>query len=248
MIAQTPTCYGYFRQPLNPSKGSDNTRESLEAYCQQRLGHCTLGGLLEDDAGFASVALMARPAGKLFHQMLTRGDHAVIADSATAFISAREFTDQMRLWLGRGIHVHLLDLGIDTSAPGGQIAMHIALRCHEAETRRKSDQGCVRNSKAKEIGRPTNGRSPLGTKLIGKRGSKTLVLDIKERAVMQEIVRLKDDQKLSWKQVSDSIESRLAAHEGREFIDSAFYKRQWDVARCRRAYAQEKQLQATVSS
>jgi len=53
---------------------------------------------------------------------------------------------------------------------------------------------------------------------------------------MAEIVHLHDEEGFSYSAISDSVERRLCEYEGREFKDSASFKRKWAPSKCRRAY------------
>jgi hypothetical protein len=66
--------------------------------------------------------------------------------------------------------------------------------------------------------------------------------DWEERAIMAEITRLRDAEGWSFEAISDSIEQRICQSDGRQFRDSAFFKRKWSPSKCRRAYFAYKRI------
>jgi hypothetical protein len=65
---------------------------------------------------------------------------------------------------------------------------------------------------------------------------------MQERAIMAEIARLRDEKGWTWQTISDSVERRLCESDGRQFRQSAFFKRKWSPSKCRRAYSAYKQI------
>ena len=68
------------------------------------------------------------------------------------------------------------------------------------------------------------------------KGARYAVADEKTRAIMAEVVRLRDEEGWTWQEISDSIESRLCEYEGREMPDGVWRKRKWPFQKCHRAY------------
>jgi hypothetical protein len=66
--------------------------------------------------------------------------------------------------------------------------------------------------------------------------------DMHERAIMQEIARLRDEEGLSWRKISDLIEQQLCCRQGRPFTKSAFADRMWPYYGRMRAYKAWKKL------
>jgi hypothetical protein len=84
------------------------------------------------------------------------------------------------------------------------------------------------------------GVAPLGFRWAGARGSKDLEADPRHRATIAEIVRLREEEKLGWREVSDRLEEQLAAVEGRK--PRPMSERQWDLYGIRRWYARYQRL------
>ncbi len=79
------------------------------------------------------------------------------------------------------------------------------------------------------------GAVPLGFRWAGVRGSKNLEMDPKHRATIAEIIRLREQEKLGWREISDRLEEQLAAAEGRK--PRPMSERQWDPHNARRCNA-----------
>jgi hypothetical protein len=58
--------------------------------------------------------------------------------------------------------------------------------------------------------------APLGFRWAGAPGSKSLEVDPKHRATIAQIVRLREEENLGWREIPDRLESQLAAAEGRK--------------------------------
>ena len=61
---------------------------------------------------------------------------------------------------------------------------------------------------------------------------------------MKAIDRLRDQQQMSWEDISDQIEREVCRSEERQFKDSAFFKRKWPWHKCKRAYYAWRQIPA----
>ena len=46
----------------------------------------------------------------------------------------------------------------------------------------------------------------------------------------------------AWQAISDSVEQRICECDGRDFKDSAFFKKEWGPSKCRRAYLAHKRV------
>jgi ethanolamine utilization microcompartment shell protein EutL len=115
-----------------------------------------------------------------------------------------------------------------------------------AVTQGKSDLISERNravvARLHMLGRPRNQQVGLGYRLAGPEGARYAAADEKTRAIMAEIVRLRDEKGWTWHQISDSIESRLCDYEGRELPDGIWRKRKWSFQKCHRTYAAFKRI------
>jgi len=82
---------------------------------------------------------------------------------------------------------------------------------------------------------------PLGFRWAGVRGSKNLELDPRHRAAIAQTVRLREEEKLGWREISDRLEEQPAA-EGRK--PRPMSEREWDPSNARRCYARTRDSSA----
>ena len=96
------------------------------------------------------------------------------------------------------------------------------------------------HERQRERGLHPCGVAPLGFRWAGVRGSKNLEVDPRHRATIAEIVRLREEEKLGWREISDWLEEQSAAVEGRK--PRPMSERQWDPHNARRCYARYREL------
>ena len=103
------------------------------------------------------------------------------------------------------------------------------------KTPRDSARSKAMHERRRERGLHPCGVAPLGFRWAGARGSKNLEVDPRHRATIAQIVRLRKEEKLGWKEISDRIEEQLAVAENRK--PRPMSQRQWDLSNARRCYA-----------
>jgi len=141
-----------------------------------------------------------------------------------------------------GIAVHFADLGVDLSTPQGMLVANIMASVAQGQSDLISQRNKEIAARMKKLNRPCNGQKKLGYKAIGSKGHRQWMPDWEERAIMAEITRLRDAEGWSFEVISDSIEQRICQSDGRQFRDSAFFKRKWTPSKCRRAYFAYKRI------
>jgi len=91
-------------------------------------------------------------------------------------------------------------------------------------------------------GRPA-GKPRLGFRHVGRRKNRRAVPDQAQREILAMIVRLRDDEKLSWDKISDRVEEYRAAMENRRPLSRGF-RRGWTNRSCIRGYRAAKEIAA----
>lgn len=166
------TAYGYLRVSSDAQAvsglGLDAQLQRIRAE-QGRLqaAGVTVGGVYRDEAVSAvRHALRERPGGAALDAAVQAGDHVCIAMLDRAFRSQRDAVVTLESWLSRGVTVHLLDIGADTSTPIGQLTVGILAAVAQWESQRIGER--IRDAKAaqRRAGRSTNGRARLGYRLL----------------------------------------------------------------------------------
>jgi len=115
------------------------------------------------------------------------GDHVAAASYDRLTRSLKCYTDIKSRWLDRHVHVHMLDIGIDTSTPAGQMVFAVVAMVAEQESRRKSQRMTEVNETRRQAGRPVNGKKPWGFRRAGTNGHYHLESDPTELHVMEQV-------------------------------------------------------------
>jgi DNA invertase Pin-like site-specific DNA recombinase len=190
-----PTAYGYLRvsSDAQAASGLGLDAQLLRIRAEQgglQTAGVTIGPVYRDEAVSAvRHALRDRPGGSALDAAVQAGDHVCIAMLDRAFRTQRDAAVTLEAWLSRGVTVHLLDIGGDTSTPVGQLTVGILAAVAQWESQRIGER--IRGAKAaqRRAGRSTNGQPRLGYRLV--RGDH-LRPDARQRRIHRSIARLRD--------------------------------------------------------
>jgi DNA invertase Pin-like site-specific DNA recombinase len=246
-----PSAFGYRRcshqDSADSGLGLDAQERIIQGYFEMLRGEIPD---LQWGGGFADEVVSAyrgknyrfpdRPGGCAILDSAQEGDHVIVARFDRAFRNTADClrtADLLKEW---GIRLHICDLRIDTATAMGRFALTILAASAELESGWKSERTKAALAELRRRGQPTNGACrPMGFQWKGERGRRHLVPDPYERSIMGEIVRLRDNERLSWTIISDRIEQRLAEMEKRAPAKEG-WGRKWPKSRVRRAYQLEK--------
>ena len=240
-----PIAYAYIRvshkkseqSGLSPEAQSDRCRNYYEYRIKPEGVDYYDGPLLYDAAVSARhVPFQLRPAGRRLFEMVRPGDHVIFAYLDRGFRELSDYTKLIDLWDTMNVTVHFADLGVDLSTGPGRLVANIMASIAQGQSDLISERNKEIAARMRRLNRPLNGKKRLGYKLEGPPKYRQWVPDEIELSIMAEIVRLRDDQGMTWQEVSDKIEQDLCTHEGREFNPSVFVKRKWSWEKCRRGY------------
>jgi DNA invertase Pin-like site-specific DNA recombinase len=229
-----PTCYGYCRvstdgQAQNGT-GLDAQKDAIERYYRYKLEplEFTWGGFFIDPAVSGSVPLFEREAGAEMDARLERGDAVLFAKLDRGFRKFADFALVFQDWRDRGIAIHLIAEGIDLSEtnPIGEAMAAMMSVFAELEW----DRSCERSREAmtirKKQGKATNGYAGYGFRYVGPKAKRRRVPDEQERAVMEEIVRWRE-QGHSWERIYwHLLRNQIRTRKGKE----------WSVSRIRNCH------------
>ena len=165
----------------------DQVRTQAAALAQ-RL-HLRIGKIHEERGVSASKhPLLLRPAGSQLDEARQAGDHVVIAKLDRAFRSVRDCIVTCERWTERGVTIHILDIGMETSTPTGRLMLGLLSAIAQWEAARMGERireaAAVRRSR----GLSTNGHRRLGYRVAR---ACRLVPWPEERAIAARIVRLR---------------------------------------------------------
>ncbi len=206
------------------------------------------GFYVDRDTSAYKKAFLVRPAGRRLSAVLTTGDHVVFSRLDRAFRNVRDALTTIEIWQRRNIGIHFLDPQVDLSTAHGRAFLQMSAVWAEFSSALHSERMREVAAQARRQGRSLNGRKAMGWKLSSN--ATTPQPDYEERAIMAHIVWLRDERDLSWRKVSDAIESRLAAKDGRLPVPAyeGDSDRRFGRMRCLRAYHAAKELSIKPAS
>lgn len=212
--------------------------------------------LVEPAKSAFKIPFSRRPQGKrLVEQLMVPGDHLVIARMDRGFRTTQDFCNMMAYFKSRQITLHFADQQIDLSTIMGQIMATLFSLFAWWESAVKSERNKERAAWAKERGYSVGGLPPLGFVWSGEKGSRKLVPHLSDRAIMAEVVRVRDETGWGFVKISQYIRYKFikeAKKEPRKYLmqrgKDGFMRmrtrRQWSDKACTAAYAQENLLQS----
>jgi putative DNA-invertase from lambdoid prophage Rac len=183
--------YGYCRvstlRQAAEGESLDVQRRQIEGYA---LMHgLTIDGVLVEEGVSGSVPVEQRPIGGQLFAKLERGDIVIAAKLDRLFRSALDALKVVESLKGRGVKLHLLDLGGDISGNGlSKLFLTIAAAFAEAERDRIRERVGQVKADQKARGRFLGGSVQFGYRL-GDSGA--LVPHEAEQEAIREMVSLK---------------------------------------------------------
>jgi putative DNA-invertase from lambdoid prophage Rac len=184
--------YGYGRHSTDKQGLTEEAqRTKVEEYIRRQLPNLSYGGWLYDSSTSGSKPLFDRPSGQQVEKLLRSGDHLVWARLDRAFRSVIDGATTMTELGRRGVFVHSLDLGLDTSTAVGRCVCTVMLAFAELER----EYARVRTRDAlrvkREAGLPYGRHTPIGWRRQGRRASGRYDPDPLERAQVERLVQLR---------------------------------------------------------
>jgi putative DNA-invertase from lambdoid prophage Rac len=183
--------YGYCRvstlKQANEGESLDVQRRQIEGYAH--MHGLTLADVLIEEGVSGSVPVEERPIGSRLFAKLERGDIVIAAKLDRLFRSALDALKVVESLKGRGVRLHLLDLGGDIAGNGiSKLFLTIAAAFAEAERDRIRERIGQVKADQKARGRYLGGSVPFGYRL-GDDGE--LVPHEAEQGAIREMVAMK---------------------------------------------------------
>ncbi len=254
-----PMAFGYARvSDISQIKQDDSVPFQLgriEAYYKYALAEKGVdwGGVHHDKVAVSAYTkpFHQRKIGAKLMQIMQDGDHLIIDKIDRLSRRTRDLYSIMD-WMDKhhiSIHVCSFQGGsVDFSSPIGRMMFGFLAILAQFESEQLSERKRTNDAALRKLGRCTTKYPPPGTRYVLKKGSdqkkrRYAIWEANDRAIMAEIVRLRDEEQMGWRDISDTIEKHLAQKNGRVFKKSAFYPKRWKQDRCRNAYAVERYYQ-----
>lgn len=195
-----PMAFGYGRVSTHRQELSiEVQRQQTHQYYLWKLSHDKVGWAewYCDPAVSGKLSFREREAGFALSQRVQSGDHIIFAKLDRAFRNARDALECLDSWKDRGIHVHFLDIGANTSTPFGHMMVQMLAVFAEWEREKIRERTREAFAELKRRGLPTT-NAPLGFDLQGKtvkKGGKgrTLVVNEDEMLVMKRVAQLRQN-------------------------------------------------------
>jgi DNA invertase Pin-like site-specific DNA recombinase len=191
--------YGYARASTGgQSLTFDVQANAIERYFKERLepqGY-SWGGILEDKATSGTKPFTDRPNGLKLWTNCQRGDAVIFLKMDRAFRSVADGSKVIQQFREKGIGIHSLDVGLDTSSPLGEFVAHLLILLAQLERSWISNRTKEAMEAKRARGEGTTGKEcPAGWKRsplrVGKEGRARkdddwFIPDPKERALLDE--------------------------------------------------------------
>lgn len=166
-------------------------REYIERYVTPR--GVTFAEMSIDTISAYKKPFMLRPESGRICRMLREGDHLVVAKHDRMFRSMLDFgVCYNELVEKRGVILHVINLNFDTSKKEslifGKLLLGIFTAVAEYESAINAQRQRDANAIRRRQGRHIAGRAPLGFKVVGPTGKRTLIPDEEARVTLRWIV------------------------------------------------------------
>ena len=227
-----PTVYGYARISTNEEvqeNSLDVQADKIKDYVRYKFsGEPIVSGDIFRDTSSGEIRIFQRPEGKELNRRLEPGDHLVTAKLDRMFrsmVDAVLTVEELNL---RNIHMHFLDLSVDTSSVMGLTFLHMAAAFADLERRRIGERTLETMAHLRKNKQPVNNKRPYGWDLQTIDGEKKFVPNQGERELAEWFATGYDSgEKVTWQNLADHV-GRLGY---RRVNGSA-----WDRHAVRRAY------------
>lgn len=233
----------------------DRQIEAAQRYWEYNLKpHGVEWGGAEADPEAVSAyktPFMDRPAAQRLLAKLQPGDHLLFDKIDRMWRKMRDYTRIDEYLERNNITMHIINLmgaTIVKGTPMGDMVINILVALAQMESQTISDRIKATVKWRKERGLPTQ-RKHLGFVNNGATNNRYMVADLAERAIMQEVVRLRDGG-MKWWEISDELERRICQRDGKRYRElsstrvrkcAAYREITWSD--CEMMYAAEKRLQ-----
>jgi hypothetical protein len=183
-----PKAYGYSRASTGRQDLTfDSQKAAIERHFKDKLEPAgyTWGGLFEDKAVSGGKPFTERPEGRKLWVVSQPGDAVIWLKMDRAFRSVKDGSNVLSMFRDRGISIHSLDIGLDTSTPMGEFVAHLLIILAQLERSWISSRTKEALAALKARGYKRKGDSvPAGYKRVGQKGDTKIVPDHEERALM----------------------------------------------------------------
>lgn len=183
-----PRVFAYGRHSTgHQSITEDVQRQKVEGYIKTNLADCEYDRWRYDPAVSGSTPLFEREEGRDLWYLSQKGDHIVWAKLDRAFRSVADGAQTLAMLAQKGVYVHSLDLGLDTSTAIGRCVATVMMAFAELEREYASERTSDALQAKMAKGQPYGCGVPYGWKKIGSGGNGRFEPDMQERSQIEEL-------------------------------------------------------------
>lgn len=179
--------FGYGRHSTAKQSATEAVqREAVEQHWRTTLAPkgVEYAGWRYDAATSGGTQFSERPEGLNIWVLAQPGDYIVVSKLDRAFRSLIDGARTLEALAAKGVHFVALDLGIDTSTPLGEFAVHVLLAAAQMQRRYASERTrevmLFKAEQGQPIGRAASSR-PYGWRWSGRGRNSRLVPDPEDR-------------------------------------------------------------------
>lgn len=185
-------------------------KAAIEAHYQARLaGVAAWGGVFTDsektkgarNGVSGKTRLAERPAGSVLADRLRPGDHVIVNDMTRAFRNFADAVVTTERWIERGIGLHIVRDGIDTTTVPGRMFVRFMALFAQMEREMVSERTREVLRARKKAGKTSGGLPGYGKRYEGIKGHRRVVPDLHEIETMDLIVRMHDTENMEFDQI-----------------------------------------------
>ena len=208
-----PTVYGYARISTNEEvqeNSLDVQADKIKDYVRYKFsGEPIVSGDVFRDTCSGEIRIFQRPEGKELNRRLEPGDHLVTAKLDRMFRSMVDAVLTVEELSLRDVHMHFLDLSVDTSSVMGLTFLHMAAAFADLERRRIGERTMETMAHLRKNKRPVNNKRPYGWEIHTIDGEKKFVPNQDERDLADWIVEAYDSgEEITWQSLADHVGRR----------------------------------------
>jgi DNA invertase Pin-like site-specific DNA recombinase len=182
--------YGYCRASTGKQDLTfEVQRRAIEKHYEAKLQDqgFAWGGFYEDKATSGGTPFTERERGRELWVVAQPGDAIIWSKMDRAFRSVRDGANTLHLLKQKGISVHSLDIGLDTSSALGDFVCKLLMLLGELERSWVSTRTKEAMAAKRALGQPISSSVPAGYRAYGTKKTRHLVADSLERALMDSI-------------------------------------------------------------
>lgn len=204
-----PRVFGYGRHSTGKQSLTEEAqRLKVENYIKNNLSECHYDRWRYDPAVSGSVPLFEREQGRDLWFLSEPGDHVVWAKLDRAFRSVADGAQTLGMLAQKGVFVHSLDLGLDTSSAIGRCVATVMMAFAELEREYASERTAEALRAKKAMGLPYTCGTPYGWKKIGKGKTGRFEPDMTEREQIEMMASMREEQRLSFDRLQIKMHNR----------------------------------------